>query len=570
YSDDWGVTWKNLQNNRPVTSEAMFTIGGGNSLFYVPCPDNTTTYVSYDNGQTWAPSGFTGSSYNLYYEPFIYSFDAANNARYFAITAHAGTLKASADGITWNTLSPNVAYGDNTQYEGGTFYVNGYWYIRDYKANVLKRSRDCITWSDVSWNINPGKRTCFCYGSNLLMGTTEANDNENLRGTIYTSTDLCNFASHSKLTVSQTGNYRYNDICYANGNFILNTINGNTSYTSYHDGVIWLSDNTQVISQDIDQPKSLSKTISGSGSCTFDTTNMTITDIRAEYILPPVQSKRIEFKKLRQPEMSASVDFSQSVNGKPVYNQNLVIFGRTEGQNLNPNTFYDESFANWCFTGENNNFYNKSGLYQYHYVTFEDVSNNASKMEIWYGINRSKDCRLTSYFPGIFRIYFSPEQTIPSTGFRSYGKHLLLSGGFTLPINAMLYAGYYDSAYHKGAWYKDQSGNASYEATDAVKNVTKAACTKLKAVANTRIYLIKYRKQAQYKHKITGTATNFDYSYLNDCASDTGSTTKIATTQEDAGKFRFDISSEADLNTALSAIAANIKDWAGYKRAENK
>jgi len=97
------------------------------------------------------------------------------------------------------------------------------------------------------------------------------------------------------------------------------------------------------------------------------------------------------------------------------------------------------------------------------------------------------------------------------------------------------------------------------DATEAVKEVTKSACAKLKTdyENNLRVYLIKFRKQTQYKHKVTGATTNFDYSYLNNCATNTSS------------PYMYDITTEADLKSALDAIYTNISSWATRTEAKN-
>ncbi len=129
-----------------------------------------------------------------------------------------------------------------------------------------------------------------------------------------------------------------------------------------------------------------------------------------------------------------------------------------------------------------------------------------------------------------------------------------------MPINVMLLLAYYNNSPHMGALYRDQEGNVSYDSTDAVKNVTKLMYSNLQSFVNQRvlrIYLIKYRKQARYKHPVTGAATDFDYSYLDAIASGT------------EAPYVYDISSEDELKSALSAIAADIKSWAGYTEARN-
>ena len=93
----------------------------------------------------------------------------------------------------------------------------------------------------------------------------------------------------------------------------------------------------------------------------------------------------------------------------------------------------------------------------------------------------------------------------------------------TLPINAALWAGASGSDLHNYQWQSDANGTWNEKsATDAVKEVTKSACAKLKEDwgDNLRVYLIKYRKQDKYVHSVTKAETDFDYSYLDACATE--------------------------------------------------
>lgn len=72
-----------------------------------------------------------------------------------------------------------------------------------------------------------------------------------------------------------------------------------------------------------------------------------------------------------------------------------------------------------------------------------------------------------------------------------------------------------------------------------------------------QIYLIRYRKQDKYKHPVTQTEMNFDYSYLDNCATGTDE------------PYIYDISTQEELTSALSDISEDIKEWAGYEEAKN-
>ena len=130
----------------------------------------------------------------------------------------------------------------------------------------------------------------------------------------------------------------------------------------------------------------------------------------------------------------------------------------------------------------------------------------------------------------------------------------------TLPINTALWAGASGSTIYSYQWQSDTNKKwNNKDATDAVKEVTKSACAKLKSdYSDLRVYLIIYRKQKKYNHPVTQVETDFDYDYLNDCA------------KESSAPYLYeDVEDEAGLKSALDAIYTNIKNWAGRTEARN-
>lgn len=117
------------------------------------------------------------------------------------------------------------------------------------------------------------------------------------------------------------------------------------------------------------------------------------------------------------------------------------------------------------------------------------------------------------------------------------------------------------SDYKKGlaTQHLDESGNKNItdNQTELSKRTTLDACTKLKSDfgANLRVYLIKFRKQTQYINAKTQEPAKFDYSYLNNCATGISS------------PYMYDIVTQSQLNSALSDIFTDIKDWAGRTEA---
>ncbi len=123
----------------------------------------------------------------------------------------------------------------------------------------------------------------------------------------------------------------------------------------------------------------------------------------------------------------------------------------------------------------------------------------------------------------------------------SSNKANLLWHNFTLPYNHVLYRAGYQSA--------------GGDATIAVRNATAAVCAKLKSDygSNLRVYIVKYRKQAQYKtfpmYNVSQSNTNHDYSTIDACAT--------------SSSYVYDISTESDLKSKLKIIADDIKSFAG-------
>ncbi|MDR0753636.1 MAG: hypothetical protein LBE95_03140, partial [Holosporaceae bacterium] len=118
-------------------------------------------------------------------------------------------------------------------------------------------------------------------------------------------------------------------------------------------------------------------------------------------------------------------------------------------------------------------------------------------------------------------------------------------------------------------WY-----DASGDPHAACRAITTAAVNELKQTygGNLRIYFIKYRKQTQYRDKITDdnvdADVNFDYSYIDSCATylydvDANSYKKGA---EDT--ITTPATAEANLAKALADIAADIKSWANKTPAQ--
>ena len=100
----------------------------------------------------------------------------------------------------------------------------------------------------------------------------------------------------------------------------------------------------------------------------------------------------------------------------------------------------------------------------------------------------------------------------------------------------------------------------NYDMSIMGKKATLDACMKLKSDwgNNLRIYLLKFRKQNRCLDQITKTEVTFDYSYLNNCAT------------EDTHQYVKDnIGNQAGLEKALREVAHDIKSWAEYTEAKS-
>jgi hypothetical protein len=271
-----------------------------------------------------------------------------------------------------------------------------------------------------------------------------------------------------------------------------------------------------------------------------------------------------EHTKLRNPEMSRVVDFSKNDGEKPGYDSSQI------NKVILRSLAYDTLLSHWKTTTNSNypysEFHNNNMPGDFYFL-IEDIGtlppptirffNRSAGPETFFGIK----CE-TYGFSGSHRRFQERRDTrrVEMTSFdipSSTGVKYIL-GGFTLPINTALYLGMKGSGGLFYQWQSDSSGNlTTLDAATACRSVTRSACEKLKADwgKNIRIYLIKYRKQPNYKHSISDSTVTLDYSYLDDCASGV------------IAPYLWDVSSEADLKSALSAIAADIKSFAAYAPA---
>jgi hypothetical protein len=312
-----------------------------------------------------------------------------------------------------------------------------------------------------------------------------------------------------------------------------------------------------------------------------------------------------KYPKPRMPEMSRVVDFSKNSSNNFVYNifgietsdaNNYIIVGQKMDRIGSMGIRWNSGINRWEFYlnsggdhSQSDHFFmmNYSGDF---FIISEPTAPSASQSyyNIWTDpADSGTATHLYSYFEtGLIRNFWSfvshKRKTSNRVAFTFETYHSvvpLVLAGLTLPINAVLFHGASGSTKHHYAWQSSKKvteetpddeetlptddggilladGGLMRDATSACCAVTTDACTKLKDDnPNLRIYVVKYRKQAQHKNKTTGIAQDFDYDYIDECASD-----------ED---YVYDAADESTLAEALADIADDVKSFAEYQAAKN-
>ena len=275
------------------------------------------------------------------------------------------------------------------------------------------------------------------------------------------------------------------------------------------------------------------------------------------------------FTKPSVPSRSSVIDYSQNVSNKPSYNTNNKTLVFTQQDNAT----YDTALGYWRLTGGSHCIVDMQKYAKNDFFFFTEEYNPQSKSvakAIWYGNGNQKtyQSRISAmYLPGMVGMFFKGTEYWPGFGHGGSGNHKMIYGGFTQPINAVLY-GY------------GMGGNGSTNInTDAYVN---DACSKLKTTG-ARVYVVKFRKQDKYNNIVsnnvtrysnltgsntwTDTPTNHSYSEIDTCATSTGGKVyDIGTAADDTASNGTSANATA-LKETLDDIAADIKNWAGYEEA---
>jgi hypothetical protein len=309
----------------------------------------------------------------------------------------------------------------------------------------------------------------------------------------------------------------------------------------------------------------------GNYSITFDMKNIRL--ISAEITNRPysVANGVHTYTPLRLPEASRVVNFLQKNNNNFVYNignlalgtgNNYISYGTDApgamGVRWNNNTQW-ELYQN-AGDHSSGNYLRLGAVPGDFFMLAEPKTPIASPYhKVFFSPNNTINDYFGTELIRSFWPFFSHQNrdTASECGYRweTYSNNLpLIFAGLTLPINATLYN---SLGVNKGlgGWYLDDNNQMDYDATHACQRATATACDKLKEAYgdNLRIYVVKYRKQNQFKHKITGASVDFDYSYVDNCA-----------TNEN---YVYDATDESSLQDRLQDIANDIKLWATYTPA---
>lgn len=271
----------------------------------------------------------------------------------------------------------------------------------------------------------------------------------------------------------------------------------------------------------------------------------------------------ITYTKINLPKRSSVLDFSTS---NLTHNSNLVEFGTnlTGSRNRCYGGYEYDDTKCWRTDSTTMNYlfdkmpYSKNDSYFYF---FDNYSSSIVKGS---GSNATPSASTSSLLAswGLTRVYFDAKENWPAAGIgratSSSWRYLPLAG-FTQPINTVLYN--YVCSLDVDVNMDDYVNPINDFNRTALRQLTIDACTKLKA-AGVKIYVIKYRAQDNWGALMRNSTTAYDqisvphnYTEIDNCAMSTG------------GKM-YNISNESDLQSALTEIAEDIKQWSGYEKAK--
>jgi hypothetical protein len=273
----------------------------------------------------------------------------------------------------------------------------------------------------------------------------------------------------------------------------------------------------------------------------------------------------VTFSSLTKPARSSVLDFSSS---SLTHNSTLVEYGtNTSGSRSASWLGSHDSLNTWSLSTTTANYlfdkmpYSKNDAYMYFYES------QSSSIMRGNGTNNAPTAATSETelytFDALTRVFFNSDENWPGSGVQRYastGCMYLPLAGFTQPINAVLYNYGTTNSIVSSATDNYVSPSADFNRT-VLKRLTTDACTKLKN-DGARVYVVKYRKQANWGAMTRSTTTAYtrsstahSYTEIDNCATSSGGAT-------------YDVSTESDLKSKLDEIAGSIKSWAGYDAAK--
>ena len=595
-SSDHGSNWTAYSYSSVLSNGHYNFIYGADGLWFIADGDGFIYYSS-DLGSSWNTcANLSNLGYSYCWAGFTYA-----NKKFVHVSCY-GWIITSDDGFTWivkgraKNLVSEYAGSSNDGWNYGCTFVNGTWITwSDDGSNssgqkfpkIIKSEDEGETWTktyaqnEAPLNSYTGKHMSIAYGSNILMIL-----GKNGQGiATVKDTNFEKITNHGTVLTSFL-NDTFLSLGYGDGVFLACSKNGKVAIGRFHDGVMWDSAGKYVVSRDIDD--NVSKEISShESSVSVLTSHMTITRISARYYkVKSTTDYAFEFKKLRLPEMSRVVDYSANKNSRPLYDENLISYGENEtGKIADRSITWNSQLNCWTTHSILNGYEEKHGVSGWHhyykkgitgdfYLLINDIGSAPAKFMLFNKYNASNSDGAHLYNNVCFNITGLTRQFLSTTNQEATNSYIrfdicnindgakfeFISAGITLPLNTILYFGVGESGVGQYKWQYDQDSKSyAVGPTQAVSNVTKDACAKLKSdwKDNLRIYIVKYRKQEKYKHPVTGSETAFDYKYLDECAT--------------SSDHLYDVSDEDGLKSALQKIADDIKSsgFADYKPAKN-
>jgi hypothetical protein len=606
---DGNNTWMTFRLSCGITAISINNGTVWNARGYLPSPASSWQGIAHDGNDTWMAINSTGAiaisindgtSWTLQNN----NLSSISDNHWYAI-AHGGNN-------TWMALNNNgpIAINNGTSWtlRGSLSSIsnNNYWYAIAHVGNntwmalnnnglIAISTNDGMDWTQ--WSSDLSSISSSIINNNIWRDIAHDGNNTwmaiNSTGAIAISAnDGANWTLQGNLSSISNSNGWYSITHDGNNIWMAVNTDGKVAVgTSDTTGTIKFTNATPIgVTQNSEcelterrefyiQPTQISDTEGAEDySIAFDMKNVRL--ISAEITNRPysVTSNVLTYDALQLPEMSRVVDFSQkTLANELVYNigslqklnstNDYISYGADATELSSIDICWNAGISRWELCQNASGYSDKNYLRantvpgDFFLVTDMETTPNATSyhkilldstnsINDYFGIGLNR-----SFWPSFSHLNTSLEG---QCGYRwkTYNIDALpmIFAGLTLPINATLYHGFGSDNEGEGGWYIN-GGDMDYDATHACQRLTTSACAQLQAAygANLRIYVVKYRKQTKFKHKITGVADSFNYSYIDACAT-------YSKDVYDADEFT--------LQDRLQDIANDIKSWAAYAPAK--